>query len=131
VQSARLLSRVERDLDGGDTLTLTPYVLWGDMEFLQHFIPGDPLEENEYTAFGLQSAYVTDISAETTLTFGVDLEYAQGSLLHLSRSASITTMTSTCSRPPRSCTATGRSRRESGWLEEFASNTSSTTTQTT
>ncbi len=81
VQSARLLSRVERDLDGGDTLTLTPYVLWGDMEFLQHFIPGDPLEENEYTAFGLQSAYVTDISAETTLTFGVDLEYAQGSLL--------------------------------------------------
>ncbi len=81
VRSARLLSRVERDLESGASLTLTPYALWGDMEFLQHFLPGDPLEENDYTALGLQSAYVTDLSADTTLTAGLDLEYAKGSLL--------------------------------------------------
>jgi len=81
VTSSRLLSRIEHNLGDGDSLTVTPYVLWGDMEFLQHFLPGDPLEENDYTAFGVQSAYTTNISAETTLTAGLDLEYAGGSLV--------------------------------------------------
>ena len=81
VRSARLLSRIERDLGNGGLLTMTPYVLWGEMEFLQHFLPGDPLEENDYTAVGLQSARTTDLSEEVTLTLGLDLEYADGSLV--------------------------------------------------
>ena len=80
VTSSRLLSRIERSLGDGASLTLTPYALWGDMDFLQHFLPGTPLEENDYTALGLQSAYVRDLTADTTLTVGLDLEWADGSL---------------------------------------------------
>lgn len=80
VASARLLSRISRQLDAQSSLTLTPYVLWGDMEFLMHFLVGTPLEENGYSAVGLQTAYGREIGGGALLTAGIDLEYADSTL---------------------------------------------------
>lgn len=79
-QSARLQSRIERSLDNGGKLIVTPYVRYSDMEFLMHFLPGTPVEENGQHSIGLQSAYVRPISDQLTLTNGFDIEYTDAYL---------------------------------------------------
>jgi len=49
-----------------------------DMEFLQHFIPGQPLEENGQVSGGLMWLMQNQVGRTATLTSGVDLEYANG-----------------------------------------------------
>jgi len=65
--------------DGERRLELRPYVRASRMEFLQHFLPGQPLEENGQLSAG------TQLSARTaagvgTLHYGLDLEVAEGFL---------------------------------------------------
>jgi len=79
-QSARVQSRIERSLDNGGTLIVTPYARYSDMEFLMHFLPGTPVEENGQHSVGLQSAYVRPISSQLTLTNGFDIEYTDAYL---------------------------------------------------
>lgn len=55
VRSARLYSRMEKQLNRG-ALVLTPYLRYTDMDFLQHFLPGQALEENGHKSAGLQGA---------------------------------------------------------------------------
>lgn len=57
-------------------LRLTPYVRWTDMRFLQHFLPGQPLEENGHTSLGLQSRW----GLSDQMTVGLDLERTNGFL---------------------------------------------------
>ena len=57
------------------TLELTPYVRHSDMEFLQHFLPGQPLEENGHASAGLLSS-VRFESGPRSLILGVDVEWA-------------------------------------------------------
>jgi len=57
-------------------LRLTPYVRWTDMRFLQHFLPGQPLEENGHTSLGLQSRW----GLSNQMTVGLDLERTNGFL---------------------------------------------------
>jgi outer membrane receptor protein involved in Fe transport len=56
---------------------LTPYARWNDMEFVQHFLPGNALEENGHWSVGLQSAYYYD-AERVSLIAGVDAEYTEG-----------------------------------------------------
>jgi len=49
-----------------------------DMEFLQHFIPGQPLEKNGQTSGGLMWFLQNQVGSTSMLTTGVDLEYANG-----------------------------------------------------
>ncbi|MEM9838258.1 MAG: TonB-dependent receptor [Pseudomonadota bacterium] len=65
---------------GGWTGTVTPFARWTDMEFLQHFLPGDALEENEHTSVGVQSIAFRDLSSRTTLAIGADVDLTEGSL---------------------------------------------------
>jgi outer membrane receptor protein involved in Fe transport len=51
-----------------------------DMEFLQHFLPGQPLEENGQTSGGLQYLARRSLSNDARLTLGIDTELAQGYL---------------------------------------------------
>ena len=44
---------LERDLPGGAVLGVTPYARRSEMEFLQHFLPGQPLEENGQDSLGV------------------------------------------------------------------------------
>lgn len=54
------------------------YLRRSDMEFLQHFIPGQPLEENGQVSGGLMWIMRNQVGVSAELTSGLDLEYANG-----------------------------------------------------
>lgn len=77
--AVRVSSRWETELANGLGLAITPYARRSAMAFLQHFLPGQPLETNDQSSFGVVGE----------LTFGGDrwngkvgttLEYLDGSL---------------------------------------------------
>ncbi|MEM9255408.1 MAG: TonB-dependent receptor [Pseudomonadota bacterium] len=72
-------SRAERQLGGDHSLTLTPYFRDNDMEFLQHFLPWQPVEKNGHTSYGLRSSVRSDLSALRWIN-GIDLEYTDAFL---------------------------------------------------
>lgn len=56
-------------------IDLRPYLRHSDMRFLQHFLPGQPLEENGQTSAGLMTAFA--FGADTRrLIAGADLEWS-------------------------------------------------------
>ena len=62
-------------------VVLTPYVRDIDMNFIQHFLPGQPIEETEHQSIGFQSVAFTDLSNGAELAVGVDAEVTDGSLV--------------------------------------------------
>ncbi len=72
--SQRLSANWRRSFDSW-SLELTPYVRHSDMDFLQHFLPGQPLEENGHTSAGLLTS-ASFGSGPTTLIVGADFEWA-------------------------------------------------------
>ena len=79
-QSARLASRIEKSLGDNRSITVTPYFRYTDMEFLMHFLPAQPTEENGQRSLGLQSAYRQAIDDTLTLSSGFDVEYTDAFL---------------------------------------------------
>jgi outer membrane receptor protein involved in Fe transport len=61
-------------------ITITPYYRKTEMDFLMHFLPGTPLEENGQESFGLQSLYSTDINKNLAILVGTDLEITKAFL---------------------------------------------------
>jgi outer membrane receptor protein involved in Fe transport len=61
-------------------LLITPYMRHTDMSFLQHFLPGDPLEENRQNGFGLQASVYQQVSPLWQINYGSDFEYSETSL---------------------------------------------------
>ncbi|MBB3061295.1 TonB-dependent receptor [Microbulbifer rhizosphaerae] len=80
-RALRLSSQVEMDLEEGARLSLTPYLRKTEMEFLQHYLPGKPLEENGQRSAGIRSSYRTDPNAPWQLIAGLDAEYTHAFLL--------------------------------------------------
>lgn len=76
--SWRLSSRVDWQTRFG-AITVTPYYRKTEMEFLQHFLPGVPLEENGQESFGLMTTVSGDV-ARLRWQAGVDLETTEGYL---------------------------------------------------
>jgi outer membrane receptor protein involved in Fe transport len=74
----RLQARFEWPLADG-TLAWVPYVRADDMRFLQHFIPGKPLEQNDSRSAGSQWMWRFDGALRGQV--GFDIEFARGSLL--------------------------------------------------
>lgn len=87
--STRLAVRWERDLENGHTLAITPYARLNEMDFLQHFLPGDPLEQNGHWSTGVQSAYMMNLEGGHQLILGTDLEYTEGFLKEFQSSPTI------------------------------------------
>lgn len=87
-QSARLSGRWQFALDSAE-LSITPYARSDRGEFIQHFIPGKPIEENGSDSLGLQLGLAALGGA---LRSGLDLEFAQGDLLQ-NQIAALTTGT--------------------------------------
>jgi iron complex outermembrane recepter protein len=79
VTSLRLYSSASRELDPRNTLVLTPYFRDNDMEFLQHFLPWQPVEKNKHRSLGLRALINTDRDSLNWAN-GVELEYTDGSL---------------------------------------------------
>lgn len=76
-QSARLSGRWRFALDAMD-LSITPYARSDRGEFIQHFLPGKPTEENGSDSLGLQLGLA---ALDGALRSGIDVELARGDLL--------------------------------------------------
>ncbi|MEH6518424.1 MAG: TonB-dependent receptor [Halioglobus sp.] len=75
--SLRLYSSASRDLGERSRLTITPYYRNNEMEFLQHFLPWQPVEENGHSSFGLRTTIDTE-GENWRWQNGIDLEYTDG-----------------------------------------------------
>ncbi|MCT2531294.1 TonB-dependent receptor [SAR92 clade bacterium H921] len=73
VRSARVWSRITKSEQNYE-LIVTPYVRYSKMDFLQHFLPGDPLEENGQRSLGVQVGYYRDIGENINVIAGFDAE---------------------------------------------------------
>ncbi|WJG09814.1 TonB-dependent receptor [Aliiglaciecola sp. LCG003] len=78
-KSARAYSKIKLRTEQGNTLTLTPYVRWAQMEFLQHFVPWQPNENNSQRSIGVQAQYSQNL-AQLALLTGVDVDFTRGEL---------------------------------------------------
>jgi iron complex outermembrane receptor protein len=63
---------------GRRSYQLTPFVRSSRMDFLQHFLPGKPLEENGQDSVGMQ--FLTHLESTLAWDLGVDIDYADGFL---------------------------------------------------
>ncbi len=77
--SLRFHTRASRLLDAANTLTITPYLRTNEMEFLQHFVPWQPVEENSQDSLGLRVALNTDLE-DSSWANGLETEYTDGRL---------------------------------------------------
>lgn len=76
VWSARLYSELSRAMSDGRELVVTPYWRATGMDFLQHFLPGQALEQNRHHSVGVQTALYGE-----RWTVGIDAELTSGELL--------------------------------------------------
>ncbi|MCI5044919.1 MAG: TonB-dependent receptor, partial [Aquisalinus sp.] len=77
-KALRLQSRWQQQGENG-TISVTPYFRWTEMEFLQHFLPSQAVEENGHWSAGFQSAWYGD----NDITIGLDGEYTEGYLTEI------------------------------------------------
>ncbi len=77
--SVRLYSAASTSLNDSSTLTITPYLRANDMDFLQHFLAWQPVEENAHDSLGLRTTVHTDAGALRWVN-GIDTEYTDASL---------------------------------------------------
>lgn len=84
-QSMRIWTRISKTLDSGWELVATPYYRKADLNFIQHFLPGLPTEDNEHSSIGVQFGSYKDLSDNTKLALGLDVEATDGTLLQQQR----------------------------------------------
>ncbi len=77
--SVRLYSAASIALNDTNTLTVTPYLRDNDMEFLQHYLPWQPVEENAHDSLGLRATVQTNTDTLRWIN-GIDVEYTNASL---------------------------------------------------
>ena len=73
VRSARVWSRISKS-EQNYQLIVTPYIRYSQMDFLQHFLPGDPLEENGQKSLGVQVGYYRTLAQGINVIAGFDAE---------------------------------------------------------
>jgi|AP95_1055475.scaffolds.fasta_scaffold00125_3 outer membrane receptor protein involved in Fe transport len=74
-RSYRLVTEIVQQLDKGE-ITIKPYLRSVDMTFLQHFLPGQAIEENGHDSIGLLALWHN----ESWWRLGFELEYTEGFL---------------------------------------------------
>lgn len=77
--SLRAYSRWQRELAQDTSLTVTPYLRRNRMEFLQHFLPWQPVETNGHESAGLNVMLTVD-QGNLEWIRGIDLERTNGYL---------------------------------------------------
>ena len=78
--AARWYGRWLHERDGGDNVSITPYLRYQQSRFRQHFLVGQPLEESDLHSAGWQSLYNLHIDDDMALAFGLDGEWTRGDL---------------------------------------------------
>ena len=79
--SLRAWASFSKQLSAQTSLKITPYIRLTDMDFLQHFLPGDPLEQNQQSGIGWQSSITTEVTDRFEWSIGFDGEVSDGELL--------------------------------------------------
>ncbi|NNM11081.1 MAG: TonB-dependent receptor, partial [Pseudomonadales bacterium] len=59
---------------------VTPYLRHAEMEFLMHFLPGEPVETNRQTSVGVQAYYALESAQHLQLQCGGNLELTDAAL---------------------------------------------------
>jgi len=77
--SQRLSASWEHRLDGGELLSAGAILRRSRMEFLQHFLPGQPLERNGQQSAGFRALWRSS-GIQVSRTLGVELELSDGFL---------------------------------------------------
>lgn len=80
-QSWLLAQRWCEALVDGTELDFTPYIRRNTMDFVQHFIPGEPVEDDADNSVGSQLTLRTQPRAGTQVIYGLDGEFVHGSIL--------------------------------------------------
>jgi outer membrane receptor protein involved in Fe transport len=78
--AVRLTGLLQPDTSLPGQLELRPYARYSRMDFLQHFLPGEPVERNGQESVGLISTIDWSMPSRATLTTGIDLEWADSYL---------------------------------------------------
>lgn len=79
-KSLRYWSTISKDISNNVRFQISPYARTMDMEFLMHFLPGQPLEENKQTSFGFQNGFYINEGGQFEIIAGVDGEIGKGEL---------------------------------------------------
>jgi iron complex outermembrane receptor protein len=79
--AVRLSGLLRPQLGWPGRLELRPYARTSRMDFLQHFLLGQPVEKNGQESAGLMSTFTWDLPERWSLATGVDLEWADSFLL--------------------------------------------------
>ena len=72
--SQRLYAIWSRDA-GKFSIDVRPFLRHSDMSFLQHFLPGQPLEDNGHHSFGALTSVTVNSARQTTIV-GADIEWS-------------------------------------------------------
>ena len=75
-QALRLSSHISGTSDDSKDWKITPYLRHSSMNFLQHYLPGKPVEKNGQTSAGIQSSLKQPLNSSTSLWVGTDIEWA-------------------------------------------------------
>jgi iron complex outermembrane receptor protein len=86
--SIRVASKWQRTLSDDRYFVLTPYVRTNDMEFRQHYLPSEAIEENSHSSIGVTSSYHWQFDPSLALVIGADAEWTSGELTETQQKAS-------------------------------------------
>lgn len=86
--SLRVASKWQRTLSDATYFVLTPYARTNDMEFRQHYLPSEAIEENSHASIGLTSSYHWQFDPSLALVLGADVEWTSGELTETQQKAS-------------------------------------------
>ncbi len=86
-KSLRVWTRINKQFANDWEVVATPYYRNINMNFVQHFNPGLPIEDNQHESFGLQFSAYKDLAGNATLAMGLDVESTSGSLKEFQKKA--------------------------------------------
>lgn len=97
--AVRLSSELRRALSDTSALLVTPYLRASDMDFFQHFLPGQPLEENGQWSGGVIVRW-RNLGEQLSWTVGGHLEYADTWLEQVQDGPTVGSPFLVATRPP-------------------------------
>ena len=77
--NTRVWTSLTRDF-GNWEVVATPYFREVNMNFIQHFLPGTPIEDSEHRSIGIQVAAYRELSNGANIAWGFDAEGTDGKL---------------------------------------------------
>lgn len=78
--SLRIATNWQRLLSTDTRFSITPYFRINQMEFRQHYLPSESIEENSHYSVGIVSSYYWQINPTLEFVMGVDAEWTEGAL---------------------------------------------------